>query len=325
MEGQSTHTRTARPTLTTPPEFASLDDYMSRCRDVDFWSPYVAHILDRLGLADAGWQLEAGYNPTWPTFLCGDVVVKLFGFHNVWRRVFEAERAALALVSDDPEIAAPRLLGQGSLFDDPDPWPYLVTGRVPRVAAWPTEPSAAQWPSIAVELGTQVRRVHALRPSSGIATDADWADIDVVAAAARSSLPSHLVAQVADYIARLGPFDNVFVHGDLVSQHVFVQDGRVTGIIDWADAIVTDRHYEIIQVFRDTFDCDKVLLRVFLDASDWPVAPDFPQKALGHALRRQGMMLAQHPGGDVFMPIAQKFPLRDIDTLDELATELFAV
>lgn len=75
--------------------------------------------------------------------------------------------------------------------------------------------------------------------------------------------------------------------------------------------MVTDRHYELIQIYRDTFDCNKALLRVFLDASDWPVGPDFHRQALGHALRRQAMMLAQHPqGGDVFMPIAEKFPDR---------------
>ena len=36
-------------------------------------------------------------------------------------------------------------------------------------------------------------------------------------------------------------------------------------------------------------------------------------------------MLVQHTGGDVFEPIAERFPLDDIATLDELATELFDV
>lgn len=37
------------------------------------------------------------------------------------------------------------------------------------------------------------------------------------------------------------------------------------------------------------------------------------------------MMLTQHLSGDVFEPIAAAFPLQDIGTLEELATELFAV
>ena len=106
---------------------------------------------------------------------------------------------------------------------------------------------------------------------------------------------------------------------------MFVENGRITGIIDWGDAVVTDRHYELIQPYRDMFGCDKALLRAFLDASDWPVGADFPRRALGLALVRQAVIRAQHLGGDVFEPVAALLPLDDIATLDELATELFAV
>jgi aminoglycoside phosphotransferase len=263
---------------------------------------------------------EPGYNATYPTFVVGDLVVKLFGHHPSWRTSFAAERGALALVATDPEISAPKLLFEGEL--EAGAWSYLIMTRVPGTAAWPERPSAEQWPTIARELGQQIRRLHALEPS-GVATDSDWPGIDVVAAAARSSLPPHLVAQVEDYLERLGQVDEVFVHLDLAAQHVFVEDGRLTGLIDWGDALVTDRHAELIQIYRDAFDCDRDLFEIFLGASDWPTGPDFPRLALGHALRRQGLMLAQHPGGDVFMQVAEKFPLEDIATLDELALELF--
>ena len=52
----------------------------------------------------------------------------------------------------------------------------------------------------------------------------------------RSSLPLHLVSQVEDYIAQLGPFDLVFINGDLVANHAYVENGRLVGIIDWGDA-----------------------------------------------------------------------------------------
>jgi aminoglycoside phosphotransferase (APT) family kinase protein len=196
--------------------------------------------------------------------------------------------------------------------------------RVRGTASEPDRPPADAWPTIAAELGAQVHQIHALEPS-GVPTAGDWPEADVVSAARRSSLPPHLVEQAAAYVGGLPPFDDVFVHGDLVAMHVFVDDGHLTGLIDWADALVTDRHYELAQVFRDTFACDKGLLRVFLDASAWPVGPDFPRVTLGHALRRQAFMLAQHPSGDVFMPIAEKYPLDEIATLDELADELFGV
>jgi len=301
--------------------FSSDEEFTKRRADADLWSPHVDDILRRLDVVPEGPPVP-GSNPTWPTFVCGDVIVKLFGHLRPWREVFQAELAALRLVSTDPGIVAPELLGDGMLADDA--WAYLVTTRIRGLPAWPDEPPIAALPSIAADLGRQVRRIHALDPS-GIATDERWRDLDVRSAAERSSLPPHLVEQVEDFVERLPPFDRVFCHGDLVAQHVFVEDGRVTGIIDWADAIVTDRHYELAQVFRDTFDCDEELFRVFLDASGWPIEPDFPVRTLGHALRRQAMMLAQHVSGDVFEPIAAKFPLSDIATLDELAAELFEV
>jgi hygromycin-B 7''-O-kinase len=310
--------------VTEPPAFASLDDYRSRLPDADVWWPYLSEILARHDLTDPGSEPIAGYNATWPTFVYGDTVVKLFGFQDGWKRAFAAERAALALVGDVAEIAAPRLIGEGQTFDGPEAWPFLLMSRVPGRASEPDRPAPDAWPSIAAELGHQVRSLHQLEPA-GIATAADWPEADVASAARRSSLPPHLAQQAAAYVEGLPPFDDVVVHGDLVAMHVFVEDGRVTGLIDWADALVTDRHYELAQLFRDTFDCDKGLLRTFLDASDWPVGEDFPQKVMGHALRRQALMLAQHASGDVFMPIAERFPLDEIATLDELADELFIV
>jgi hygromycin-B 7''-O-kinase len=52
---------------------------------------------------------------------------------------------------------------------------------------------------------------------------------------------------------------------------VYVVDGRYRGIIDWGDMTVTDRHLELIQVYRDLFHCDKALFLVFLEAAEWPV------------------------------------------------------
>ena len=106
---------------------------------------------------------------------------------------------------------------------------------------------------------------------------------------------------------------------------MFVENGRLAGIIDWGDAMVTDRHYELVQLYRDMFGCDKALLGAFLEASDWPVGKHFARQALGLALHRQAVGLAQHHTMDVFEPIAALLPLQDIGTLDELATELFAV
>jgi len=308
-----------------PPGTALNDEHVARLGDVSFWRPYVQEILARHDLVAAGRSPVAGFNPTHPTFVCGDVVVKLFGLGRNWRVAHAAEHAALVRVADDATIVAPRLVAEGRLIDDvAAPWPYLVTTCVRGVAWRDAALSDAERRSVAAELGDQIRRVHAL-PTSGVATSADWPDVDVAAAARRSSLPPHLVAQVERFVGRLGPSQDVFVHGDLVAAHVFVEDGRLAGIIDWGDAMATDRHYEIMQVHRDLFDCDKTLLRAFLDACRWPVDEDFADRALGHGLRRQAIGLAQHDRMDVFKPIAARLRLDDFATLEELAAAVFAV
>ncbi|MGB0384771.1 MAG: phosphotransferase family protein [Ardenticatenaceae bacterium] len=314
-----------KPANLTPPTFASNQEYSSRVADVAFWWPSVAEILKRHDLADAGEELVAGIGGTYPTFLFGDVVVKLFGYVQAWRESYAGERAAQVLLATDPRIAAPSLLSDGRLYDDPEaPWPYLITTRMSGIDWRNADLSAEQRLLVAADLGRQIRRVHALSPS-GVATDAEWAALDVPAAAAQSSLPPHLIPQIDDYLARLGPFDRVFVHGDLFARHVFLSNGRFTGIIDWGDAMRTDRHYELAKLHLDTFHCDKALLRVFLETSDWPVAKDFPHKALALALYRQATGIAQHLTCDTFYTLPDLLPLQEIGTLDELATELFAV
>jgi len=112
--------------MIAPPAFASVQEYSARLGDVVFWRPYRADILRRRGLIDPAREPTAGVGGSYPTFLCGDVVVKLFGYVPFWRASHAAERAAQRLVATDPEIAAPALRSEGRLFDALDaPWPYL--------------------------------------------------------------------------------------------------------------------------------------------------------------------------------------------------------
>ena len=62
-----------------------------------------------------------------------------------------------------------------------------------------------------------------------------------------------------------------------------------------------------------------------MDAADWPVGKQSPYQAMSLALCRQAVRLTQHGSMDAFMPIAARYPLHDIATLDELATSLYKV
>lgn len=310
--------------MIVPPTFDSIGDLVSTLTDTSFWAPYVLEILQRHDLPDAEFRLVEGFNATHPTFVCGAVVVKLFGHYTLWRRSYVAEHAAHVVIAADREIRAPRLLAAGNLFDGDARWPYLVTSRMPGTAWSKADLTPAQKVSVVAELGRQIRRVHML-PQRDVVTEDHWRPGDVAEGNRRSSLPPHLVAQVDEFLGTLPAFDRVVVHGDVVANHAFVEGGRLCGIIDWGDTMWTDRHAELIQPYRDLFDCDKELLGVFLDASEWPVGKHFARQTLGLALLRQAVGLEQHHSMDVFEPVAARFPLDEIGTLDELAILLFAV
>ena len=55
----------------------SLQDLRTRLGDVELWTPYVEEVLSRHGLLDGQHDVVAGSHPTYPTFVRGDVVVKL--------------------------------------------------------------------------------------------------------------------------------------------------------------------------------------------------------------------------------------------------------
>ena len=59
------------------PDFGSSNEYGARLGDAEFWAPYVSAVLRRHRLPDA--PLTVGTVGSFPTFLVGSYVVKLFG------------------------------------------------------------------------------------------------------------------------------------------------------------------------------------------------------------------------------------------------------
>jgi hygromycin-B 7''-O-kinase len=178
----------------SPPGFASQQDFISRLGNVRFWRPYLRQILRRHELPEPARAPIAGINATYPTFLSGDVVVKLFGGHPPWLQGYHAERRAHELLAQYPEIKAPRLLAHGHLLPGADAtWPYLITSRVAGVASSRAELSAEQKSALVEELGWQVRYLHALPPPGATHND-DWQPVTSLkqrrAAPCQRTLPS---------------------------------------------------------------------------------------------------------------------------------------
>src|SRR5688572_4059506 len=113
---------------TPPPAFTSYQQCYDGLRDAEFWEPYVHAVLARHGLPLA--PPEAGFVGRFPTFLVGQVVVKLFGAYRTWRADSETELAAQQCLSGMAGVPVPRMLASGRLYDGADPWPYLVTERM---------------------------------------------------------------------------------------------------------------------------------------------------------------------------------------------------
>ena len=302
-------------------------EFQTLLSDLDFWWPHITKILIQHNLPGVGNKTLAkcGDNPTYPVFLINDIVIKFYGYLQNWQNAFNVESLSHESLIKDKTILAPKILAKGQLFIDSEAsWLYIVFPRIVGQAWLDSDLTFEEKNTVAAEIGEQLSKIHMLPIDKRLQQDHTWSKLDLTIAARKSILPRHLVEQVKDYVDKLGDFDRCFVNGDIVTTHVFVENGHLSGIIDWGDATVTDRHYELGKLM-DTFDWDKKLLKTMLEASNWPIRKNFTQQALGLALFRQAVGLTQHRSFDVFYKLPDIYALESITTLGVLADILFGV
>lgn len=104
------------------------------------------------------------------------------------------------------------------------------------------------------------------------------------------------------------------MHGDITEDHVFVDGDRLLAVIDWGDALVADRAYELPAILA-ALRGEPHLFDAFIDAADWR-RDDLPTRAM------QGILEFQF---NAITAIAARVDLTSIATLDELAERLFAI
>lgn len=300
-----------RPTFAEPPGDAA------RLHDADFWAPYVAEALARHGLPVE--RPTVGVVGTFPTFLAGRHVVKLFGELSFGPECHAAEQSIHRTLLEHPEIPAPALIAEGHLFEDGWPWPYLITTRLAGTA-WSNAPLASnEREAVAQQLGRVMRRVHALPTPTGPTWERNWLG-ELAASCAdrhrtRGMLPRHLVEQIDGFLAEPSIVRSP-VHADLHDNHIFVDRARLVGIIDWGDAFLADPYYDLPSLHLITFKADKRLLRAFLDGYEWDVGFDFARRAMSMTLVHE------------FDPLGGVRATTDLDsipTLTELADLLWAL
>ena len=184
--------------------------------------------------------------------------------------------------------ATAAILGLGRLGTD-DSMSAFIMRRVaggPIVAGHPALP----------EVGVGLRRLHAVRlPGFGWLAEAAWdkrGDVALLHRSWRSFLQGICgdVRRLADRYVVAAPVAEAaaaalaavevgaLCHGDLKAAHIFVEAGRLTGVIDWGDAVVGDPLWDIAR-FAHRADAGSVSLllagydpaRALVDALGWRV------------------------------------------------------
>lgn len=332
----------------TPPRFASTTSYGEALSDIHVWRLHVRNLLacHKLHLKPNHRVMRMGTAGTFPTVLVDDAyVVKFFGPLFNGQESAAIERAMYRLLATDPTIPAPRLIASGALAPDDDwRWEYIVSTQLPGESYGTVRErlSAENQREVARFIADVTTRIHRLIPAPEPSEPLllDWKRWDAFMTGqmrscterhrAWGTLPhrNHLIDQIAPYLARAADLlahsdPPVLQHCDLTGDHILGEwRGKTwtpTGIIDFGDAKIGDRVYELVALHIECFGGDKDLLRVFLDryGCDSMRQPDFARRAMSMTLLHEFNVLET-----VFscMPEA-----RDVTTLDQLATALWDV
>jgi hypothetical protein len=323
----------ASPALLAPLTFP-IDAYGERFVDLAFWRPYVELIAATHDLP-AG-KIAMDEPGTFPTFILDRThVVKFFGAPFDGLRSWAVERdVALLIGGGDLAIPIPGVIAAGVLSREPD-WRYLITAFVPG------EPFATAGPhlngpsrcDVAGTLGRMIRPVHDQPIPPGTALGGGWENWaafideqrrDVAERHRRwGTLPERLLRQIGEFVASYRAPDGMppsLVHADLHDHHLIgatTGDGwAIRGVIDWGDARLGDRFYELPALHLGQFHGDRAMLQSFLDAYSWP------DRGSDAFVRRAMTMTLLHEF-NVLEHVAEMVDLDAVATLDDLATALW--
>jgi aminoglycoside phosphotransferase (APT) family kinase protein len=173
-----------------------------------------------------------------------------------------------ALVARFGERAAPEaalLAAIAPLLPLPVPVPIAIDAEagclvLPRLPGRPLLdlPRAARR-AFTAQLLAFADALHALNPGVGVPADdvapeewlvearRTWAAVrDEVPASRREAIEAVLATS-----APVPPARRVLIHGDLGAEHVLVDADRITGVIDWGDAVIGDPALDLGRLMRD--------------------------------------------------------------------------
>ncbi len=289
------------------------------------WVDAIDAIRARHGLREAFVQSRLGSTVV---FLSPRHCIKLFaplpGFHASHLR----EVAALRCVAGRLPIATPEVCADDVL----EGWTYYVATRLPGQpidAVWDELDARARL-RLAAALGEAIGQLHRVDGSPVAAVTEPWAEFRPAQRARcldqerSKGLPADRLAELEVYLRRLDEIPEpsplpALLHTEIGPSHVLVDDGRLTGLIDFGDAMVGDPEYDLAPVGMFVTRGDAAAFRAFGEAygsdADALRDPARPRRLLRHALLHRYATLAWYL--DVLRPPA--------GSLDELAAFWFGV
>jgi hygromycin-B 7''-O-kinase len=261
------------------PHLVNLDEYRAIYHRDELWRPAIGEICHRHGIP-AG-SCVRGPDGTHIVYYADQShVIKLFV--PLFREDFDAERVVLRRVVGKLGVVTPTLEFEGKIAG----WPYIVMSRL--AGRTLGEVWEAVEPGNRLEIVGQIGELIARTwrfPTDGLAAlTVDWPAF--VARQAAGAVERHagdrvgqeLLDRIPAYLASVRPllvngFEPVLLFSDITDEHVLVSevDGAwvVSGYVDFGDAMLGQRDYELVAPALDIALGDRDLLVALLRGSGY--------------------------------------------------------
>jgi hygromycin-B 7''-O-kinase len=231
------------------PEIRSLDDYRPFFADRAAQRPAFEQIAKRHNLARS--ELDCFTEGTHLVWGTSRHVIKLFA--PLWAEDEVVEVEMLRRLTGTG-VRAPQLEAVGEFGG----WTYVVIERLPgrSIGSVWEQTTEAEKVALARQMGELIASLHQVSTASWPIAERPPMTVDTLVAERLAHVEQDqrdrgadddLASQLRVWLDGMAEVPNakpVLLHADLTGDHFLVQDGRITGIIDFADAFVGPWTYE---------------------------------------------------------------------------------
>ncbi len=316
----------------------SLREWGQVFTDVDIWAPAVREVCRRARIPVR--SIEAGYPGSNAVFIVNKrgpsiAVVKIYA--PLWPEDYAIERILHPILSRWPEIGAPHLLAEGRLCAD-GAWPYIVLSFVSGepIREIREDISRRDFLAAARDLGHRLKVLHSIPTADlgGLDTSPDgWRRTaeqhltqSIEKLRARKALPKTVLDLVPGFVRAVLQDSTttpiVLVSGDVTEDHVLLEerDGHRTlsGLIDFADALVAPREYEWIALWFSALDRDTASLHACFEGYGGDIVTNaaFYQNALAFTFLHEF-------GAEIIAETLNRLGNPEIDSISALKAALW--